>query len=55
MSKINKESLMFSEDIDDRLAIEYLYEDFNNIWHGSWAEFIEAIYDTIKGSVNNFL
>jgi hypothetical protein len=26
--------LMLSKDIDDRLAIEYLRDDFNNVWHG---------------------
>jgi hypothetical protein len=41
--------ILFTPDIDDRLALEYLYDDFNNTWHGSWEELIESYYTHLKG------
>jgi hypothetical protein len=41
------ESLLSSDNIDDRLIIAYLEEEFNNVWHGSWEEMI-AYYHSIK-------
>jgi hypothetical protein len=40
--------ILFSDDIDDRLMIAYLEDDFNNVWHGSWESLIESYYSMMK-------